>query len=218
MKHTTLGALATLTLASLSHGAVLITPISVVSDTDATDTYKATVGLIDNAGLSGSADFANYTTITHSNTSNDSLGWVTADPAPGGGDYFADGPGNPVLTFDLGGEYTLTDFVYWGYSNGGTGNEAKDFTIEFSVGGGAYGNAVNFSQTTALGAGTPETVNFSAINADSVRITITDNYFGVGSGGDRVGLGEVKFVSVPEPSSTALLGLAGISLLARRRR
>lgn len=220
MKHAILGATSILALHATAHAAVLITPTSVLSATDATDTYKATVGLIDNAGLSGAADLGNYTTITHSNTSSNSLGWVTADPSPLGGDYFVDGPGNPVLTFDLGGTYNLTDFVYWGYNNGGTGNEAKNFTIEFSVGGGSYGDAVNFSQTTARGASTPATVNFASIEADSVRITITDNFSGIGTGGDRVGLGEVKFIgtAVPEPSSIVLLGLSSLALLFRRRR
>lgn len=220
MKHTILGGLSLLTLCTAANAAVLITPTGVVSATDATDTYKATVGLIDDAGLSGSADLGNYTTITHSATSGNTLGWVTNDPGAGGGDYFADGPGNPVLTFDLGGTYSLTDFVYWGYNNGGTANEAKSFTLEFSVGGGAYGSAVNYTQGSAIGTGTPVTVNFSSIEADSVRVTITDNYYSGGAGGDRVGLGEVKFIgtAVPEPSATALLGLSALALLARRRR
>ena len=55
-------------------------------------------------------------------------------------------------------------------------------------------------------------------------MTITDNYFtapgdgsgGTLAGGDRVGLGEVAFEIVPEPSSLSLL-LIGILGLRRRR-
>lgn len=53
-----------------------------------------------------------------------------------------------------------------------------------------------------------------------VRLLITDNGFSTGSGGDRTGLGEIRFggVAVPESSSTALLGLGGLALILRRRK
>lgn len=49
-------------------------------------------------------------------------------------------------------------------------------------------------------------------------MTMTDNYFGEsgGAGGERVGLSEVRFSQVPEPTA-ALLGGIGLLALLRRR-
>jgi hypothetical protein len=63
------------------------------------------------------------------------------------------------------------------------------------------------------------------VSARYVQFTATDNFFvapGDGSGGetpggDRVGLGEVAFSVVPEPSSMVLI-LIAMGLLALRRR
>jgi len=46
------------------------------------------------------------------------------------------------------------------------------------------------------------------------KVEVTDNQGGI----DRVALGEVKFIAVPEPSSAALIGLGGIVLILRRRK
>ncbi|NWK54515.1 discoidin domain-containing protein [Verrucomicrobiaceae bacterium N1E253] len=220
MKNTSILALS-LSLVSPGFAAVLITPTGVTSITDSSDLFKVgDGGLINNSLIGTPATLANYTTTTHVNVTSGSVGWVTADPAPAGGDYF--GPGennpNPVLTFALDQTYTLTDFVFWGYFNGGTGNEAKAFTLEFSTTGtsGTFSGTTPLTQPTAVGTGNPATLNFAAVNANAVRITITDNQGGI----DRVGLGEVKFIgsAVPEPSSTALLGLGGLALILRRRK
>lgn len=59
-------------------------------------------------------------------------------------------------------------------------------------------------------------------NARYVEFTVTDNYysnggFGPPAGGDRVGLNEIAFEAIPEPSSALLGGVALLGLLRRRR-
>ena len=179
--------------------------------------------IVNNSGLSGSADISNYTSITHSAASN-TTAWTTDDPAPGGGDWFAEGNAPVAIVFPLGGLYSVTDFVFWGYHFGsGNGNEARAFTVDFSTdGGGTYGSSVAVAQPLgALAVANSATLPFGgAFSANTIRVTITDNQFGGGpAGGDRLGLGEVKFIgtAVPEPSA-ALLGCAALLGIFRRRR
>lgn len=201
--------------------AVLITPAG-VTNTSGVSEFFALSNIVDDSGLSGAATFANYNTITHSSASGGTA-WTTTNPN-GAGDYFlASNPGTPaVLTLDLGAVYEVTDFVFWGYhfSNNANGNESREFTLEFSTDGGAsFGAPVTVSNPL----GTYAVQNAStlplggAFAADTIRLTVDDNHFGgTAAGGDRLGLGEVKFV-VPEPSSFLLSGLAALTLLRRRR-
>jgi hypothetical protein len=179
--------------------------------------------IVNDSGLSGAATIANYTTITHGGASA-STAWTTDDPAPLGGDWFAEGNAPVAITMPLGGNYFLTDLVFWGYHfTTPNGNEARAFTVEFSTNGGAsYGASANVAQ--ALGAHTIQNAATLSLGgtfeADTVRLTITDNQAGGGAaGGDRLGLGEVKLIgdTVPEPSAAMLGGLALLGLLRRRR-
>lgn len=152
--------------------------------------------LINNSGLSGSATISNYTTITHAAASS-ATAWTTDDPAPGGGDWFAEGNAPVALVFPLSGLHDLTALVFWGYHFGsGNGNEARAFTVEFSTDGGAtYPASVNVARPLgSLVVAAAATLPFgAAYPANTVRVTVTDNQFGVG-GGDRIGIGEVKFI------------------------
>lgn len=181
------------------------------------------------SGLSATPTFANYMTVTHSDASA-ATAWTTVNPN-GAGDYFLAGsPGaQAIIVLNLGATYALTDFAYWGYhftaQGGGNGNEARAFTLEFSIdGGGTYPTSVNVeSPLSTLAVANSLTLNFGGtFQADTVRMTITDNHFGStapGGGGDRLGLGEVGFVGtlVPEPSVPLLCGLITFALLRRRR-
>jgi hypothetical protein len=153
--------------------------------------------------------------------------WVTTDcgfPC----DFFTK-TGTPVLTFDLGSDVDLAEISTWGYTTTNA-NGAKEFQLKFATsaeGTGAFGSSISYSPTfgAPLSDVTRSSNLFSqTVKARYVQMTITDNYFtapGDGSdgglaGGDRVGLGEVAFEIVPEPSSLSLL-LIGILGLRRRR-
>ncbi|MDA7888721.1 PEP-CTERM sorting domain-containing protein [Akkermansiaceae bacterium] len=203
--------------------AVLVTPTN-LTNTSGVSEFFAANNIINDTGLSGAATLANYTTITHA-AAGVGNAWTTNNPN-GAGDYFLGAsPGIlPVFTLDLGGSYELTDFVFWGYHfNANNANEGRQFSLEFSNnGGGSYGAPViienplstyAFSSASTLSLG-------GTFTADTVRVSIPDNHFGgVAPGGDRVGLGEVKFIgdAIPEPSTSLLGGLALLGLLRRRR-
>ncbi|MGC6457541.1 MAG: PEP-CTERM sorting domain-containing protein [Akkermansiaceae bacterium] len=55
-----------------------------------------------------------------------------------------------------------------------------------------------------------------SFDANAVRMTITDNHFGGPASEDRVGMGEVRFVAIPEPSTLLLGGLALFGLVRQK--
>lgn len=229
MKTKNIIALTALTLGS-AHAAVLVTPTSIAYTTAPNQeapglSLDNEANLINGNGLSTTPDITNYTTVTHASAATSGVGnaWATIDPGPGAGDFYTEGGIDPVFEIGLDQAYTLTDFVYWGYHFGAAnGNEGREFFLEFSTDGGlTYPSsttvstplntlAVSNSLTLPLG---------GSFNADAVRMTITDNHFGGPPGGDRVGMGEIRFVGdvIPEPSTTLLGGLAMLGLLRRRR-
>lgn len=213
-------------------GAVVV-PVSV--DDTAANTFGAGGATFEANNLIGAA---HVTTL--SDAPADSDNWVSSASAP---DYFAAGPVN-VFIFDLGADTDLGSIHYWAYSNG-TGvpstsqnNSARTFSLRFATdadGTAGFGTTVtlnplidvaNTVPTDGAGSGVAQPVQSvgfgSVINARYVEMSVIANYFGEagGAGGDRVGFNEIAFdtVSVPEPSSTALLGLGGLALMLRRRK
>jgi hypothetical protein len=177
----------------------------------------------------GSATYA----AAHVSDGSSSSAWVTVGS---GSDYFVNGT-TPVLVLDLGGTYNLTAFEFWNYYMA-PGNGVKTFTLEFSADNSTWTTTVSY--TTAV----PKAYNVnaanvfeqdftlsSAVTAQYVKITITDNWYGgtcqdgtTALGGDRTGFNEIDFVgtaAVPEPSAMMLFGPGVVALLAyawRKRR
>lgn len=150
--------------------------------------------------------------------------WVT-DNRNAANDYYNVGGTIPILTFDLGSDVLLSEISTWGYADGNT-NGAKDFSLRFATsaeGTGGFGTSITYNpafETTFATAPRDSNVFSQNVTARYVQMTITDNWRGFQgpiAGGDRVGLGEVAFATIPEPS-TALLGCAALGLLLRRRR
>lgn len=199
-------------LLALSTGVVpaaeLLTPIDVISSLNDEEPpigpdFYAAINLIGDAGL---PDGEELTVFTYGAALHDPFGtstaWVSQDPAPAAGDWYGEGNPEPVLTFYLDDVYWLTDFIVWGYasSTAQNNNEAKTFSIELSADGGSTWSAPQevIHQRTGRAA---ETLALPVPGfADTIRVTITDNFFGEAgaAGGDRVGLGEVKFLGEPE--------------------
>lgn len=181
---------------------LLITPTGVT--TNGVSEFFSATNLINNSGLSATADATNYTSITHTAASA-TTAWTTNNPN-GVGDYFlTTNPGTlPVFTFTLPEVTNLNQMVAWGYHFGASnGNEARKFLVEFSEDGGTtYPNSVTVeSPAGEFMISNSRTFDFGgAYNADTVRVSMLDNHFGTGAGGDRVGLGEIKFYSVSDPS------------------
>lgn len=180
-------------------------------------------GLIDLTGGALTVDDVINDFVSHENVA-DGNAWATIDPAPGGGDFFADSVDTVVFELILDNTYTITDFAHWGYGFGTINdNNIAELTFDYGVGDFASTTGSVAIAETAVTGGSLVT-SLGSITADRIRITATDNHFVPvgGDGGDRVGIAEIRFIgdvaSVPEPSSAALLGLGGLSLLLRRRK
>ena len=194
--------LSTLTLATASAD-LLITPTGVT--TNGVSEFFPTLNIINNSGLSESVNALNYRTVTHAGASG-AVAWTTNAPN-GATDYFTVGSEGtlPIFTFTLPSSSTVNALVYWGYYFGGVanGNEAREFFVEFSQDG---GNTFPESATVASELSTFAIANSIVLpfeedfTADTIRVSITDNQFGsTAAGGDRIGLGEIKFVQIVAP-------------------
>ncbi|MES2996084.1 MAG: PEP-CTERM sorting domain-containing protein [Verrucomicrobiota bacterium] len=231
-----IAALALLAVPCVSQAATIIQPNTPTSNV-AADAGSTNAGLVNGIGLSASVttgtDTATALAATHANGTL-SQAYVTNDPGAVDGDYYAQGGAPPVFTFTLGGTFNdVESILVWNYSQTAGGgvpsrNGARTFDLQFfsdaaattQVGATISGLTLAQSLTTPqiaqqvfFGAG----VNFDGVQ--SARMTVTDNYFGMGggAGGDRVGLAEVRFSQVPEPSAALLGGLGALALLRRRR-
>jgi hypothetical protein len=144
--------------------------------------------------------------------------------------------GNPVFSFDLGADTSVGSIILWQYGNGSPGNSARDFELIFHTA--AEGNTFSFasgggSEATEFSGQMDPAANYttvdnvaqffgfgSAENARYIGLRIASNYNGIETpGGDRYGLGEVRFATeVPEPATMFVMIAAGIPALLKRRR
>ena len=203
--------------ASLASAATFHTPVSITATNSVA--YFAVANLHQGPGVGYSAS------APHDGAIPGALTWVT--DAPGGfpSDYIAQ-VGMPILVIDLGSDLFLTEISTWGYTTSNA-NGASAFNLRFATaaeGPGGFGTSIpNQGGFTALMSDvTRDSHTLIPLTARWVEMTITDNYysgggFGPPAGGDRVGLGEIAFEAIPEPS-TALLGGVALHGLLRRRR
>lgn len=204
--------------ASLASAATFHTPVSVTA-TNST-AYFAVANLHQGPGVGYSATSPHDGFInTPANT------WVT--DAPGGfpSDYLAIMPA-PILVIDLGANFFLTEISTWGYTTSNA-NGASAFNLRFATGAegtGGFGSSIpnQGGFTAAFSDVTRDSHTLTPLTARFVEMTITDNYYSGGglgppAGGDRVGLGEIAFEAIPEPSTALLGGVALLGLIRRRR-
>ena len=139
-----------------------------------------------------------------------------------------------VLTFDLAGDstaYDLSGMRVWNYNEtGSTGRGVEGVTIEWSNDGGTswfdagLGNTstptaglYEFSEASGVGTYDGERIDFGSTlsGATNVRFSSISNF---GTAGSIVGLSEIRFIAIPEPSTIALVALSFVALIGFRRR
>lgn len=142
------------------------------------------------------------------------LNW-THDPTPSNTNdksWLGNLAGAEVI-YQLPGPITLTDLYFWAYYGGTDTRAVTALDISFSSDGGS-----NYSAATTLNMGTPNaaTEQFALgtqTNVTHVRFNNIQN-----GGNNLVGIGEVRFGAIPEPSSWVLASIAlGVTVLRRRR-
>ena len=194
--------------ATLTQAATFITPVSVTSP-NSTAFFPIT-------NLIQGPDIGYQSTEPHDGIPGQT--WVTTDPGGYPSDYIGVA-GPPILIFDLGADYLLTEISTWGYTMAND-NGVSAFDLRFATAAQGPDNfgLLQAGFTAAKSDITRDSHPLTPVLARYVEFTATDNYFvdpGT-TGGDRVGLGEVAF-AVPEPSTALLGGLAMVGLLRRRR-
>lgn len=170
----------------------IITPSS-NSLTTGTQFYPA-ANVSNGSGLSASPTLDNYQSVTHSPASSPTA-WTTNAPGGGSADYYNFGPA-PVFLFTFSDTHDFSDLVYWGYHFGNpNGNEGKSFRLEFSADGGtSFGPPVDVT-SPAISTSSATTLPLGGVfSGNAIRLTITDNWFEDFGGGDRVGIGEFRFL------------------------
>lgn len=225
-------------------GTGIIKPL-LLSSTNANPFSVATPAkMIDNSGMTPAVNtgdsLASALTATHI-FGGFEQSWVTN---ASGSDYFAGGTPAPEFIFDLQTDIVLDAVLLWNYQNDGggnpdgagfrVGNQARTVELQFNTeaeGSASFDGPVTTvflspefaAPNDAQGLGLATTGRY-------VKMRVVDNHFGDPDGfgvhptigGDRVGLGEVRFhgTPVPEPGTMTLvaLGAAAMGFGAWRRK
>ena len=181
----------------------VITPTAISQTQGDTNTnYSHAINnLIDGSGLSATPTASNLASVTHSGGSRNT--WQTA--TQGSPNYFSNSNNpDPQFTLTLDDTYGLNALVVWGWDD--NTNAASDFTVEFSTDGGvSYSTGTETVQTSGVLDDAHAELSFDAVHqANFVRLTITNNANGrgfSGAGGDRVALGEIRFLGTAAADS-----------------
>ena len=134
---------------------------------------------------------------------NASTRWVTQ--VSNGSGYYQSGQTVPVFNLNLNDAKTLTGVTVQAYDV--SGNSIKTFTLDFYD---ANGNKIAVEDASKYTFNMSDSTNsvqnyFSFPKVEgvkSVTMTVTNNFKGVGSGGDRVGFSEVYFNTIETDGAT----------------
>jgi len=195
--------------------AAVIRP-AIISSADTNPYSSATIDkLVDNSGLTPAVNTGDSLAAAlgaiHANTGVFES-WVTNANAP---DYFGVNPPPPTIVFDLtgGGDIHVGTFILWQYQNDGgggnhVGNHARTIELRFNTeaeGSTDFTGPVTVVTAKPVLTGEDNVAQPFAVEATCryVQIRVTDNHFGdpdglgvdPAVGGDRVGLGEVRFAT-----------------------
>ena len=196
---------------AVTANAAVIQPVSVDNVNGGNLSNRDIGKTIDGSGLIGDGDIL---TQTHSIAVSGQY-WISSQGV-------ADGDPAVELTFDLGvdASYDIDSVHLWNYSaSNGVTRWLKTVDVSFSSDNVTFGNTIDdltFADVTRNTEVGVDTVAFSAVS--NVRYIKFSN---ITNGGDTnyLAFSEIRFGSVvPEPSTTALLGLGGLALILRRRK
>jgi hypothetical protein len=202
--------------ASQAHAAVVnvITPTGVtLEDSSPYNQVGSLTNLINNSGLSTpfgtTVDTASLPTVTESNP--DVSGYRMQMNSPLKADF----------VFALTGSNSFSGILignYWENNDPGLSNRGiSTFGLQISTDSGATWSANLQTVTPAQSTGNIEYIDLGTTYTNVTNVKFNDATYFSNDGADLMGLNEVRFTVVPEPS-TALLGGLGVLALLRRRR
>lgn len=201
----------------------LINPLSVTTNV-AGDAGTHVDHLIDGSGLSAAPTVDTVSAVTHTGYTDGSAHYVTPATSGGSNDYYLSGT-TPVLVFDLGSVRALTHVALWPYTGqafDASGNSVSQIDLKFS-------DDLDFSASPLVSLNPAQPANSSGANPGEllalggiysgryVQLTLTDNFFGALNGGDRVGLGEVRFAAIVPAPLALPAGLMMMGAMLMRR-
>jgi len=224
--------IAILGTASFSQAAIVL---PTVANTTATPSVGTVARLTDNAELYDSGNTTTATTVNVNQGTTLALAQAAYsewdDNGHGSGFAIAAASSGQYIVWDLGSDLILNNAILWKYGNrnGSPFHAMNQFTFQYNTSAqGAttfaaapsifnLGLATLGTSTTLGGQVTqaPQTFALSGQTVRYVKMALISNHSGDST--NLIAFNEIRFDAVPEPSSMALVGLAGCALLLRRR-
>ena len=204
--------------APFATGSVVITPVGATSTTTIGGS-RTIDAAIDGSSLSGGGTSGDILSELVANAGS-SGHWLSAITAIDDDPNFRST--TEVLTFDLGSAFDVDAFHLWPYVRPERARGLSSFDLSFSTdGGSSYPTTITLSGWTigpsSTSTGEPVETQTFALQSGVTHIRMTNlTTFGSTS---YIGVAELRFGNtIPEPSGTLLLGIAGLAVAYRRKR
>ncbi len=222
MKVTSLCAILATAFAGLTHAATIITPSSASSTTSLSS--RSMTEAVNGSDLTATApDVLNW---THDLTDGTSRYWLSAQNAATGG--------TEQITLTFASPVTVAQIYVWNYKRNSTSWDDRalgSFDMQFSTDNGStYPTTITGFQLADTRTGTITSISTQSLGfatqtgVTHIKLTNLQNLHQVYGTGDpdadsnHIGVAEIRFSAIPEPSSALLVASALLVGLLRRRR